>query len=192
MEDKQFTLLTRDDDGNPIEKYISIEAITRFNKKFDVCRHTHVKVDEDLWNIECQTCGEKLDPIRYLVNLAKDESREEFRLKKLDQEYERITDILAIKSKTRCQHCGKITTVNTEGDIKKIGLLLRYVDTKKNQELNKKVPRNLLTNSCGTGYDGYGRNEHEFYLLRESKEKNIYVCKYCGKTIIEESDRGQE
>jgi predicted RNA-binding Zn-ribbon protein involved in translation (DUF1610 family) len=180
--DKIFTLITHDDDGKPQEKTISIKASTRFNKAFDECSHSRVTVDEDLWSVECRDCGEKLDPIRFLIRLAQNESKEEFRIQKLKNEYKRIIDILAVKTNTRCKHCGKITPINTETDIKKLGLLLRYTDTKKNQELNKRISRTRCTDSD----EGIGRWEHEFYILREMERKKIYVCKFCGEVIIEE------
>jgi ribosomal protein S27E len=184
MADKTFTLLTHDDNGKPVEKTISIKARTHYDKAFDECPHNHVIIDEDLWAVECSNCGEKLDPIGFLIRLGRDESWEEFRIQKLRNEYKRITDILAIKTKTRCEHCGKITAINTEADIKKIGLLLRYVDTQKNQELNKKTSKKM----CGENDEGIGRYEHEFYLLRENPKNKIYVCKFCGTTIAEEAN----
>jgi ribosomal protein S27E len=181
MENKTFTLITHDDNGKPVEKTISIKARTYFDKTFGECPHNQVIIDEDLWSVECSTCGEKMDPIRFLIRLAHDETRQELRTKKLINEYKRIIDILAIKTKTRCEHCGKITTINTDVDIKQLGLLLRYVDTKKNQELNKKS-----RTRCGQNDEGIGLDEHEFYLLRETSENKIYVCKYCGEVIITE------
>jgi DNA-directed RNA polymerase subunit RPC12/RpoP len=180
--DKIFTLITHDDGGKPQEKTISIKASTFFNRAFDECSHSRVIVDEDLWSVECQDCGEKLDPIRFLIKLAQNESQEEFRIQKLKNEYKRIIDILAVKTNTRCKHCGKITPINTETDIKKLGLLLRYTDTKKNRELNERVSKVR----CIDNDEGIGRWKHEFYILREAGKKMIYVCKYCGEAIIEE------
>jgi ribosomal protein S27E len=179
MTDKTFTLLTHDDNGKPVEKTISIKARTHYDKAFEECPHNQVIIDEDLWAVECSNCGEKMDPIRFLIRLAHDEAWEEFRIQKLRNEYKRIQDILAIKTRTRCEHCGKITTINTEADIKKIGLLLRYVDAKKNQELNK-----MSKTRCAENDEGKVRWEHEFYLLRETKKIKIYVCKFCGEVII--------
>jgi ribosomal protein S27E len=184
MEDKTFTLITHDDSGKPVEKTISIKARTSFDRVFDKCPHNQVIIDEELWAVECRDCGEKLDPVHYLLSLAKDEAFEGFRLDTIKREYKRIQNILAIKTRTCCEHCGKMTTINTEADIKKIGLLIRYVDTKKNQELNKKTSRKM----CGENDEGIGRYEHEFYLLRETAKNKIYVCKFCGITIAEESD----
>jgi hypothetical protein len=122
-----------------------------------------------------------MDPMKFLIRLAHEETGEEFRMSNLRREYKRVSDILAIKTKAQCEHCKKITTINTESDIKKIGLLLRYVDTKKNQELNKESKSRL----CGVRDSGYTSYEHEFYLLRETEEVKIYVCKYCGQIITE-------
>jgi len=186
MEDRTFTLITHNDDGTPKEKTISIKSRTHLDKYFDECSHNRVTVDEDLWSVQCRDCGEKMDPIKFLIRLAHEEVGEEFRITNLRREYKRITDILAIKTKTRCEHCGKITTINTEADIKKIGVLLRYVDTKKNQALNKISKPRLCS---GIRDNGCGYSEHEYYLLREIEGVKIYVCKYCGQTITEEGSK---
>ena len=183
MSDKTFTLITHGDDGQPVEKTISIKAKTNGRRKPKDCKHRHVMVDEELWGVECRDCGEKLDPIAYLVRLANDEADMEWRVDELRQERNRIMDILALKTKTRCEHCRKMTTINTEGDIKKMGLLLRYVDTGKNEELNSKK----RTGGCkGKRDDGTEKWDCEFYLLRETAKDKIYICKYCGTTITEE------
>jgi hypothetical protein len=184
VENKTFTLITHDNNGKPNEKAISIKARTRFDKAFDACFHNRVTVDETLWAVECRDCGEKLDPIQYLLNLAREEAMEEFRLDAIKRHHKRIQDILAIKTKTRREHCGKITTINTESDIKKIGLLLKYVDVKKNRELNEGTSKKR----CGENDEGIARYDHQFYLLREAPKNKIYVCKFCGITITEESD----
>jgi hypothetical protein len=37
---------------------------------------------------------------------------------------------------------------------------------------------------CRENDEGIGQWEHEFYLLRETPKAKIYVCKFCGKTVI--------
>jgi DNA-directed RNA polymerase subunit RPC12/RpoP len=189
MEDRNFTLITHEEGGKSVERIVSIKVRTRFDKKFDECTHNRVSIDEELWSVQCRDCGEKMDPIKFLVRLAHEEVGEEFRITKLRQEYKRITDILAIKTKTRCQHCKKVTTINTEADIKKIGVLLRYVDSGKNAELNKRIRR--FEDMChGERDDGHRNSNHEYYLLRETEGIKIYVCKYCGQTVNEKRQEG--
>jgi ribosomal protein S27E len=180
-DEKTFTLITHDDEGNPQEKTLSIKARTQWDKKPGDCTHSRVVVDESLWKVECEDCGEMLDPIHYLLGWARGERAEETRVSELKREYKRITDILEIKTRTRCEHCRKITAINTEGDIKKIGLLLRYVDTGKNRALNK----GCRYGECGIDDQDCRRLDHEFYLMREVSGKKLYVCKYCGKAIWE-------
>jgi len=185
MADETFTLITHDRDGNPQEKTVSVKRKRRIDKRLDECQHNQILVDDELWEIECLKCGEKLDPVNYLIRLAGEEDVMEYRLNTLRREYKRINDILAVKTKTRCEHCGKLTTVNTEADINKMGLLLRYVDTQKNNELNKR-------NMChGLRDDGICHINHEFYLLRENETAKIYVCKYCGQSITEGEKKWQ-
>jgi hypothetical protein len=97
-----------------------------------------------------------------------------------------MMEVLETKSKTKCQHCGKITTVNTEGDIKKQGILLKYVSPEKNKALNNqcKKPVNCHSGTRHGIYQGY--EDHEFYHLRQDHDgNNLYVCRFCGFSMWE-------
>lgn len=71
------------------------------------CKHRNVTIDEHLWKIECADCGAVLDPIAYLVALAKDEAYAEYRVSKL----EAYITTLERRIRTKCQHCGKMTRI---------------------------------------------------------------------------------
>lgn len=73
------------------------------------CKHLHVLVDSELADVQCQDCGEKLNPIWVLYRLATEESRFDHRRKALMDEREK----LQAKQRTKCQHCGKMTRVRT-------------------------------------------------------------------------------
>ena len=146
------------------------------------CEHNNVTVDEALWLIECDDCGKALDPIQYLIMLARDQERLELRAYKLRNECQRVSDIISLKTKVRCEHCNKMTAINTDSDARKLGLLLKCVNDAKNNELNTKAG----SGNCDRYAEGFNKYLHEYYLLRELPEKRLYVCKRCGKSIWED------
>jgi hypothetical protein len=77
------------------------------DKEKNNCKHKQIIVDEQLWCIECAECGEKIDPIAYLANLAKEEKMIEFRIDGL----RRIEKELSEKTKCKCEFCGKFTRI---------------------------------------------------------------------------------
>jgi DNA-directed RNA polymerase subunit RPC12/RpoP len=111
MEENSFTLIVRGSAGELQERTVSIKARLNCNKGHGDCKHTHVEVDESLWSVECQDCGEKLDPIQYLVQLAKEENFVRYRVEELKEEHKRIMEVLEKKTRTRCEHCGKYTRI---------------------------------------------------------------------------------
>ena len=110
MNDKTFTLIKNDGDGKIAETVISIKS-KKGSTEYGACRHNSILVDEDLWRIECAKCGKSLDPIQYLVNLAGRERMAEYRLTKLQERYEKVLGILEKKTRTKCEHCGKLTPI---------------------------------------------------------------------------------
>ncbi len=76
-------------------------------RKKAACPHTHIVVDGDLWRIECDDCGETLDPIAFLVRLANDETDAKYRVDMLRRAEERIRGRL----RTKCEHCGRMTRI---------------------------------------------------------------------------------
>jgi len=109
MGNKVFTLIKNDGDGKIIENIISIEL--KDWKGYGTCEHNRVIVDEDLWLIECAKCGERLDPIQYLVDLARGERRNKYQLDVLKKRCEKVMGILENKTRTKCEHCGKLTNI---------------------------------------------------------------------------------
>jgi hypothetical protein len=71
------------------------------------CQHRHMTVDEDLNTVECDDCGEKLNPVAILVRFAREESR-------WHRNAEALKDLhrkLDAKVRCKCQHCGKMTRI---------------------------------------------------------------------------------
>lgn len=89
------------------EKIISLELVRNKLSK-DKCRHVKISVDENLLVVTCKTCGEKLNPIAILARFASEETQWGHRLK----EIQKYTAKYRKKEKTKCQHCGRFTSVN--------------------------------------------------------------------------------
>jgi hypothetical protein len=106
MSDKTFTLIENDSNGNSTEKTISVKKGSSFSCG---CKHNNVIVDVDLWFIECADCGERLDPIQYLVSISQTQDQNEYRYKRLWEEYQKVLGEL--NKKTKCEHCGKMTRI---------------------------------------------------------------------------------
>jgi hypothetical protein len=69
------------------------------------CTHWSLLLDEELSELECATCGAKVNAIWALARFAREESRLVQRRKALVEEQKRW----AAQSKTKCRHCGKFT-----------------------------------------------------------------------------------
>jgi len=108
---KTFTLITKKD-GKTHERVVSVQEK---KGKSNRCQHDFVLVDEELWNIECSQCGEILDPIQYIIRLARDEELVKLRLDCMKAEYERIKAALKNRTHTKCEHCGKTTKITGLG-----------------------------------------------------------------------------
>jgi Zn finger protein HypA/HybF involved in hydrogenase expression len=77
------------------------------------CKHAHVVIDEELWKLECADCGASLDPIAYLVKIAKEEAVAEYRLNELNK----MVAEAQVKLRTKCIHCGQFTTIQTKAHL---------------------------------------------------------------------------
>ena len=80
----------------------------------DGCQHDRIEVDDSLYEIKCLDCGEKLNPVWYLCQIAFKQNK----LKKMYDEYNKLARMInntKVKLKTinkcKCEHCGKMTKV---------------------------------------------------------------------------------
>ncbi len=71
------------------------------------CEHKHILVDESLWTLTCEDCGEKIDPIAYIVKLANEEGMVSYRIDRLRT----IEKEIIAKTICKCEHCGKMTHI---------------------------------------------------------------------------------
>lgn len=79
--------------------------IITFKRAKSECEHLSIVVTEGLWRIECDDCHEKLDPVAWLLKRADEEGAMEWR-------FDRLAKALAKRKRTKCQHCGKMTSIS--------------------------------------------------------------------------------
>ena len=71
------------------------------------CKHLQVEVDEQLAEVVCTACGEKLNPIQVLARYAREESILYRRIEELKQ----TRETLEKRSRCKCDHCGRMTRI---------------------------------------------------------------------------------
>ena len=75
------------------------------------CKHNNIIVDEDLFILECEDCEKEMNPIEYLIKLARREKIAGFKLNCLNDLISKTTEKLKTRNRTKCQHCGKMTAI---------------------------------------------------------------------------------
>lgn len=65
-------------------------------------------IDDKAADVTCKRCGEKLNPMWVLTQLAHQESRWFEHFKRYQGEMQRLSE----RSKTKCQHCKKMTNIS--------------------------------------------------------------------------------
>ena len=71
------------------------------------CQHVNIVIDEELAEVECAECGERMNPVFVLARFAKQESVWGNRLIALRAEQEALKE----RCRFKCQHCGKYTNI---------------------------------------------------------------------------------
>ena len=89
------------------------EAKKAFDKK--MCQHTRVLVDANLYHIECEQCGEKLDPIGWLIGLKNKGKNVLFEYQQIAKEKEKLTAYIKEHNSCKCEHCGRLTKIYKDG-----------------------------------------------------------------------------
>lgn len=72
------------------------------------CFHRRFLVDETKAEVECKDCGEKLNPMWVLRQLAQRENQYHEYHARYHDECKRLAE----RSKTKCQHCGQMTRIS--------------------------------------------------------------------------------
>ena len=73
------------------------------------CRHPHFEVDEKLAEVTCRACGEKMNPMWVLIQIAYNERMLADRLLSLRTECR----LLEGRVRTKCEHCKKMTRIHS-------------------------------------------------------------------------------
>ena len=97
------------------EKIVTVVSKTEryFAKK---CQHNKFVVDTQLGYVKCGLCGEHLNPMWVIEQYANAEHR-------LFKQFEYLTGLnqeLKDKTKCKCQHCGKMTSIASRREINKV------------------------------------------------------------------------
>lgn len=92
-------------DDEPTNVIVLSEVVSRY--RYDKCQHKRVQIDEIESEVECKDCGKRLNPIAVLVRLAREESRLKIRI----EQFKELNSKIDAKTRTKCGHCGKMTTV---------------------------------------------------------------------------------
>ena len=77
---------------------------------YEKCKHYRgpFEVDEDAGTCKCLECGEDVSPMFVLKRLMSQESR----WNRARENYKDEMKRLAERSKTKCEHCGKMTRIS--------------------------------------------------------------------------------
>lgn len=86
---------------------IDKDAILKENRFGRRCQHNKFIVDEQLGEVECGICGDKLNPIWVLRHLCGEEARYYQRLSFLREEAEKAK----AKNRCKCEKCGQMTRI---------------------------------------------------------------------------------
>lgn len=76
-------------------------------KRRHSCVHKNVLVDDQLAELECADCGSLLNPVKWILNMRSEFTR-------MSDSYQRLNTLrqkIAERSRTKCQHCNRITTL---------------------------------------------------------------------------------
>jgi ribosomal protein S27E len=71
------------------------------------CYHGPFVVNTELAHVACEKCGEKLNPLYVLGRLANQERQWHESFVRYQDEMKRLAE----RSRTKCQHCGKMTRI---------------------------------------------------------------------------------
>jgi len=89
-----------------MSKLISFELKQKDYLK-EGCQHKSLLIDKALWYVECKKCGEKVNPIYWLAEIANKELGLEWRIDELTKKYNTFKE----KFRRKCEHCGKFNTI---------------------------------------------------------------------------------
>lgn len=71
------------------------------------CKHRDVTIDQSLYYVKCNICGETIDPVYFLHSIAMEENVLKWKISELKEELEKLKN----KTRCKCDHCGKMTRI---------------------------------------------------------------------------------
>lgn len=77
--------------------------------RYSRCRHLHTLVDEQLAEVKCADCGEKLNPIWVLARLGDEDDR----IRNLWARMRAEVRLAAARTRVKCRNCGGMTPVDS-------------------------------------------------------------------------------
>jgi len=93
----------------PVKKYrLTDNGRVLSEERSYKCMHRRFTIDDRLGHVECRDCKEKLNPMHALTMLA----RQETQYHELHERYQDELKRLAERSKTKCEHCQKMTRIS--------------------------------------------------------------------------------
>lgn len=86
----------------------SLKVVDSFDAGCDHRMPVTYKIRPGEAEVECGRCGARLDPVWVLTQLANRESRYVYNRERYNDEMRRLAE----RSKTACEHCGKMTRIS--------------------------------------------------------------------------------
>lgn len=77
-------------------------------QRYGGCAHNKFIVDDKKLEVECGECGERLNPMWVLTQLASRDMRMHEAARRYKDEMKRLDE----RSRTKCDHCGKMTRIS--------------------------------------------------------------------------------
>ena len=91
--------------------------------KLGKCRHMRAEVDERLAEVTCRDCGEKLNPIWVLMQLATEDRILHDRWAAMRAEVR----LLGERTRVKCRHCEKFTPVPSQARVTDLQALAEQI-----------------------------------------------------------------
>ncbi|EKR83040.1 hypothetical protein LEP1GSC084_2035 [Leptospira interrogans serovar Medanensis str. L0448] len=85
-------------------------SVKKSNQK-PKCNHDSAYIVEGSPYLQCQTCEEDLDPIWFMTRIADQEQLKEWRVKRLTDRINDLTQEIENRNRVKCEHCGKFTKI---------------------------------------------------------------------------------
>lgn len=96
-----------DDDGTNVISLNVVRESYELKRIRRQCVHIHVTLDTDYATLTCDDCKKELNPIQYIEHLVERWSY----IQRMTTRYEELKRLYEAKTRTKCDHCKKMTRV---------------------------------------------------------------------------------